>query len=74
MTLCFVLCPFDFGVLTIHFCMLSSQNRINTKHNVTYRLPYLCIVIDFSVKNIRVEENSTLFVLLVFVLFFVLFF
>ena len=24
MTLCFVLCPFDFGVLTIHFCMLSS--------------------------------------------------
>ena len=24
MTLCFVLCPFDFGVLTIYFCMLSS--------------------------------------------------
>ena len=24
MTLCFVLCPFDFGVLTINFCMLSS--------------------------------------------------
>ena len=22
-TLCFVLCPFDFGVLTIYFCMLS---------------------------------------------------
>ena len=24
MTMCFVLCPFDFGVLTILFCMLSS--------------------------------------------------
>ena len=23
-TLCFVLCPFDYGVLTIYFCMLSS--------------------------------------------------
>ena len=23
MTLCFVLCPFDFGVLNINFCMLS---------------------------------------------------
>ena len=22
MTLCFVLCPFDFGVLTIYFCVL----------------------------------------------------
>ena len=31
-TLCFVLCPFDFGVLTIHFCMLSSLFVYNVVH------------------------------------------
>ena len=32
MTLCFVLCPFDFGVLTILFCMLSSLFVHNVAH------------------------------------------
>ena len=32
MTLCFVLCPFDFGVLTISFCMLSSLFLYNVAH------------------------------------------
>ena len=32
MTLCFVLCPFDFGVLTIYFCMLSSLFVYNVAH------------------------------------------
>ena len=31
-TLCFVLCPFDFGVLTIYFCMLSSLFVYNVAH------------------------------------------
>ena len=31
-TLCFVLCPFDFGVLTIYFCMLSSLFVFNVAH------------------------------------------
>ena len=31
-TLCFVLCPFDFGVLSIHFCMLSSLLVYNVAH------------------------------------------
>ena len=31
-TLCFVLCPFDFGVLTIQFCMLSSLFVYNVSH------------------------------------------
>ena len=32
MTYFFVLCPFDFGVLTIHFCMLSSLFVYNVAH------------------------------------------
>ena len=32
MTLCFVFCPFDFGVLTIYFCMLSSLFVYNVAH------------------------------------------
>ena len=32
MTLCFVLCPFDFGVLTIYFCMLNSLFVYNVAH------------------------------------------
>ena len=32
MTLCFVLCPFDFGVLSIHFCMLCSLFVYNVEH------------------------------------------
>ena len=32
MTLCFVLCPFDFGVLSIHFCMLCSLFVYNVAH------------------------------------------
>ena len=32
MTLCFVLCPFDFGVLTVYFCMLSSLFVYNVAH------------------------------------------
>ena len=31
-TLCFVLCPFDFGVLAIYFCMLSSLFVYNVAH------------------------------------------
>ena len=31
-TLCFVLYPFDFGVLTIFFCMLSSLFVYNVPH------------------------------------------
>ena len=31
-TLCFVLCPFDFGVLSIHFCMLCSLFVYNVAH------------------------------------------
>ena len=31
-TLCFVLCPFDFGVLTIYFCMLSTLFVYNIAH------------------------------------------
>ena len=31
-TLCFVLCPFDFGVLTIYFCILSSLFVYNVAH------------------------------------------
>ena len=31
-TLCFVLWPFDFGVLTIYFCMLSSLFVYNVAH------------------------------------------
>ena len=27
-TLCFALCPFDFGVLTIHFCILCTMLHI----------------------------------------------
>ena len=32
MTLCFVLCPFDFDVLSIHFCMLCSLFVYNVAH------------------------------------------
>ena len=32
MTLRFVLCPFDFGVLTIYFCMFSSLFVYNVAH------------------------------------------
>ena len=31
-TLCFVLCPFDFDVLTIYFCMLSFLFVYNVAH------------------------------------------
>ena len=31
-TLCFVLCPFDFAVFTIYFCMLSSLFVYNVAH------------------------------------------
>ena len=32
MTLRFVLCPFDFGVLSIHFCILCSLFVYNVAH------------------------------------------
>ena len=32
MTLCFVLCPFDFDVLSIHFCVLCSLFVYNVAH------------------------------------------
>ena len=32
MTLCFVLCPFNFGVLSILFCMLYSLFVYNVAH------------------------------------------
>ena len=38
-TLCFVLCPFDFGVLTIYFCVLCIMLHIlnGTIHEVEPR-------------------------------------
>ena len=32
MTLCYVFCPFDFGVLSIYFCMLCSLFVYNVAH------------------------------------------
>ena len=63
MTLCFVLCPFDFGVLTIYFCILSSLFVYNIAHfkrrNSRGRA-------KMENKREKKDENISIFILIVF--------